>query len=78
MKSWKKTKRQRRRYKERNLVPLKLCLPKECVLYIREESQRRCVSMNKIIEECIKEKIRIDTDNHEIIISQVVVDIEDK
>lgn len=54
IKKHKKTKRERRRYRERKLVPIKLELPKRYILILREESQKRNISINKIIDSYLR------------------------
>jgi hypothetical protein len=51
MKKWKKTKRQRRRYRERKLVIIKIeNISKDALLLLRSKSQRLNKSINKIIQ----------------------------
>lgn len=54
MKSWKKTKREHRRHKERNLVLIKLELSKEFKAKLIAHSQRENISVNKLIDLALK------------------------
>jgi len=54
-KTWKKTKRQRKRERNRGLVLLKLNLPLDMRRYLKFESQRLNISIDKIISKCLIE-----------------------
>ena len=54
-KIWKKSKRQRRKERNRGLAVLVLGIPLEMRRYLKSESQRLNISVNKIIANCLVE-----------------------